>query len=451
MIQMFIRNARFCIARNFSTTLMLVLLVLSSNFDASSQVISEQPLQQEILWSDFFGSDARAIAMGNTGLALGHDGSALIYNPANLASIKRIELRAGLSHLRLTNNTRLLALDGKEYFEDRDISKTRLNALSLAVPVPTYRGSMVFAFGVHRVNSYDRTFGVQVDTIGGTDTGYLGREIETGGLWKWSAGGAVDVSPRLSVGASLHLLTGKDEYDAETRDATDVGIVTRVNQSIDIDYVGVSAIGGISFNVSPQISAGLTIESPTLLDAEELGLLAVEIDTLSSNFIWYDETKNYLAYNVTKPFVFGFGMAGSFGQANLAGDFRYTDWTQMDVDYDNPTHDADVDTAENAALRFIQDELTEVLSVQLGAEYLFPNQGLTLRAGYFRDPLPVDERYIEKQRQYLTVGVGFLIDRIMTLDLAYVHGGYELRNDDPGTYNAEYKTRRLFATFGYRI
>lgn len=409
---------------------------------ASAQVFDTEALGQEVLWSDFFGVDARAIGMGNTGLALGHDGSALIYNPANLASIKRIEMRAGLSHLRLTNDTRLDLGGGTEYTDESDISKTRINALSLAVPVPTYRGSLVFAFGLHRINTYDRAFGVTFDDLGGDDAAFRGRETETGGMWKWSAGGAVDISPRLSVGASLHLLTGKDEYRWESRDATIDNVISE-DQLIEIDYVGVSATGGISFNVSPTLSAGLTIETPTLLDAEENALYA--IDSLFSDYIF--EYPSYSAYNVTRPFVFGFGMAGSFGQANLAADFRYTDWTQMDFDYDNP----DLDAEENDALRFIQDELSEVVSIQFGGEYLLPEQGLTLRAGYFRDPLPVDDRFIEKQRQYITAGVGFLIDRVMTLDLAYVHGGYELRDDDPGTYNAEYKTRRLFATFGYRI
>jgi hypothetical protein len=419
----------------------LVAAVILAPSGASAQVFDTEALGQEVLWSDFFGVDARAIGMGNTGLALGHDGSALIYNPANLASIKRIEMRAGLSHLRLTNDTRL-DLGGEDLTDGKDISKTRINALSLAVPVPTYRGSLVFAFGLHRINSYDRAFGVRFADFGNGGGEFRGSEIETGGMWKWSAGGAVDISPRLSVGASLHLLTGKDEYRWESRDETIDNVISE-DQLIEIDYVGVSAIGGVSFNVSPTLSAGLTIETPTLLDAEENALYA--IDSLFSDYIF--EYPSYSAYNVTRPFVFGFGMAGSFGQANLAADFRYTDWTQMDFDYDNPGLDAE----ENDALRFIQDELSEVVSIQLGGEYLLPEQGLTLRAGYFRDPLPVDDRFIEKQRQYITAGVGFLIDRVMTLDLAYVHGGYELRDDDPGTYNAEYKTRRLFATFGYRI
>ncbi len=409
---------------------------------AFAQVFDTQALGQEVLWSDFFGVDARAIGMGNTGLALSTNGSALIYNPANLASIKRMELRAGLSHLRLTNDTRLDLGGSDELTDNRDLSKTRINAMSLAVPVPTYRGSLVFAFGLHRINSYDRAFGVTFDDAGGEDGGFRGREIETGGLWKWSAGGAVDLSPRLSVGASLHLLTGKDEYRWDSRDATTANVITE-DQLIEIDYVGIAATGGVSFNISPSLSAGLTIETPTLLNADERATL--EIDSAFSEFVWFDES--FASYTVTRPFVFGFGGAGSFDRFNLAADFRYTDWTQMNFDYDSP----DLDAAENATLRFIQDELSDVLSIQLGGEYLFPEQGLTLRAGYFRDPLPVDEKFIEKQRQYFTAGLGFLIDRVMTLDLAYVHGGYELRNDDPGTYNAEYKTRRIFATFGYRI
>lgn len=430
----------------------LILAILGLAFttistSARAQVFETEALGQEVLWSDFFGVDARAIGMGNTGLALGHDGSALIYNPANLASVKRIELRAGFSHLRLTNDTRLDYGGGDVFVDEGDISKTRINALSLAMPVPTYRGSLVFAFGLHRINSYDRAFGVTFDDVGGDDGAYSGRELETGGMWKWSAGGAVDISPRLSVGAALHLLTGKDEYRWESRDATNPAIHYTEDQLIEIDYVGVSAAGGVSFNVSPSVSAGLTIETPTVLNADEVSTLVSSIDTLSSLYVWDFVDEGLATYDVTRPFVFGFGMAGSFSRANLAADFRYTDWTQMDFDYESP----DLDAEENAALRFIQDELSEVVSIQLGGEFLFPEQGMTVRAGYFRDPLPVDEKYIEKQRQYLTAGLGFLIDRVMTLDIAYVHGGYELRNEDPGTYNAEYKTRRLFATFGYRI
>ncbi len=419
----------------FASTATVV--VLTARTVVQAQVFETEAVGQEVLWSDFFGVDSRALGMGNTGLALGNDGSALIYNPANLARIKRIELRGGLSHLRSSDDTRFGDLS-----DGRRISKTRINALSVVVPVPTYRGSLVVAFGLHRINSFDRAFGVTYAETGSPDFADRGRETETGGVWKWSAGAAVDVSPRLSTGLSVHLLTGGDDYRWHSDDLTLSDPVSE-DQLIKISYVGVAATGGISYALSKNMTAGLTIETPTWIAADENSSL--EVDTASSAFTWVDESS--VSYSVTRPFVFGLGLAGTFDRFNLAADMRYTDWTQMGFNYDSPGLDA----AENATLRFIQDDLKEVVSLQLGAEYLIPAQGLSLRAGYFRDPLPVDSKFIEKERQYVTAGVGFLIDRVMTLDVAYVHGGFKLRDTDPGMYTAEYKTRRLYATFGYRI
>jgi len=435
-----------------------------------AQVHDDIALSQQVLSSDLFGADARALGMGNTNLALSRDGSALIYNPANLARIKRIELRAGLSHLKLDSKTRLLA-GGTEFPESHDITKTKINALSLTVPVPTYRGSLVFGFGVHRLNSFDGVKGWHGRVAyGDTAQADSGRAFETGGLWKWSAAGAMDISPRLSVGLAVHLLTGRDEYrfngtsdfsiyDPQSN-ATVTDPFTQTDQSNGIDFAGVSATAGLTYTLSSTLTAGLTVETPQYLTAEESGTAEEAawwiLDTLSSAYVWerqlYDSVFPTASnYTVVRPFTFGFGLAGTFGHLNAAGDLHFTDWSQTDFSYDNADLDPVLQADEAATLRFIQDDLKEALSWHLGAEYLFPEQGLTLRAGYFRDPLPVDSRFIESQRQYVTAGVGFLIDRVMTLDLAYVHGGYELRNDDPGTYFAKYKTRRVFVTFGYRI
>jgi len=155
-----------------------------------------------------------------------------------------------------------------------------------------------------------------------------------------------------------------------------------------------------------------------------------------------DGTANY---TLTRPFSFGFGLSGEFNRLTLAGDLHYSDWSQLDIKYD------DASLNNTPELQFIQDNLKETFGWNLGAEYLFPAQGINLRAGYFVDPLPIDSRFIESQRKYLTLGVGLLIDRVMTLDLAYVYGGYKLRDTDPGNSFAEYRTRRVFVTFGYRI
>jgi hypothetical protein len=120
---------------------------------AQAQVFDTEALGQEVLWSDFFGVDARAIGMGNTGLALGHDGSALIYNPANwpAQSVSYAPdfrawpvIRGGLRRGDVFN--------GRRYLEDR------INALSLAITVYISRFSGLCVW-VHRINSHDRAFG----------------------------------------------------------------------------------------------------------------------------------------------------------------------------------------------------------------------------------------------------------------------------------------------------
>ncbi|MBD3297561.1 MAG: hypothetical protein GF341_02820 [candidate division Zixibacteria bacterium] len=408
-----------------------------------AQGFEDVALFQEAINSNFFGVDARAMSMGNAGIVTARDGSALIFNPANLARIRRIEARGGFTHLRLANETQWFhngsILDG-----ERDLNKSRINAASLTMPVPTYRGSLVFAFGVHRINSFDRAFEVEIpDTIRPNYETSVGRELETGSMWKWSAGGAIDISPRLSVGGALHLLTGGDEY-SWTREYMHVSNVQQninLNNAIDIDYLGVGATAGLLYQVSPEFSTGFTVETPSFIQAEER--FESVLDTNFSNYEWFETS--FSEYSIRRPLTFAFGLAGQFERLTVAGDVRYRDWSQLDFNYED---DFLPDSRED---QFIQDNLKESISLHLGGEYLFPDQGVSLRAGYYYDPLPISSDFIESNRQYFTVGGGFLIDRVMTVDVAFARGGYELRDFEPGDYFADYKTSRIFLTFAYRI
>ena len=409
----------------------------------SAQAFDTVSLFQETINSDFFGVDARAMSMGNTGIVTARDGSALIYNPANLARVRRIEARGGFSHLRLQEDSRIIDPGLGTLDDGRDMNKTRINAASIVLPIPTYRGSMVVAFGVHRMNSYDRAFAVTIPepNFPSVNTSE-GREIEKGGLWKWSAGGAMDLSPRISAGLSLHLITGHDEYGwTRVYMHNDPQQSITLNDGIDVDYLGVGATAGLAYQVSPVVSAGVMVETPSYIEANEH--YESVLDTAFSRYEWYDES--YSDYSIHRPFMFGFGLAGQFDRFMIAGDLRYKNWSQLSFNY------TDNYLPDNREDQFIEDNLKEVVSVHLGGEMLFPEQGVTVRAGYFLDPLPIDSRYIESQRKYFTVGGGFLIDRVMTVDLAYVDGGYKLRDATPGTYFADYKVRRLFLTFAYRI
>ena len=390
----------------------------------------------EVSSGNFFGIGARGLGMGGAQVAAGLDGTAIVYNPAVLARIRRIEVLAGMSHQKLSNdeNRSASSSDINTALDGRSKSFTRLNALNVTVPVPTYRGSAVVAFGINRVSSFDHVF-QYARTL--PDGGEVGTEIETGGLYQYSAAGAIDISPKISVGASLNLYHGKDDYTwtyshsgSQQEDYT---------QYVNADYTGVSAKLGLIASVNRNISIGAVVETP----------VQYEIDGEFSEELW--AYPNAYEYELEHPFVFGGGMSARYGRLQAALDLHYTDWTQMEY------KEYDLYTLENG---LIDRYYREVVRINAGVEYLIPRFGAKVRAGYIYDPLPYADFLVENDRDFVTLGVGFLIDRVMTLDIAFVTGSYEYAKPAPDANGAfdissalyeKYSIDRLYVTTAFRL
>jgi len=178
----------------------------------------------------------------------------------------------------------------------------------------------------------------------------------------------------------------------------------------------------------------------------------------NSDTSYYD----YIEYKVRKPLVLSGGISAQFNNAEVTADLDYTDWSQLEYG-----GNSEMETYNND----IKSYYTDVLRIRLGGEYVFPRAGLSLRAGYFRDPLPIKSSFINKNRNGFTLGAGILLDQVMTIDLAFVHGSYG-RNSDffyaniydntdsdapiwTGTYNLvvdeDISYNRLFLTAAYRF
>ncbi|MFQ6032805.1 MAG: hypothetical protein ACE5K2_07785 [Candidatus Zixiibacteriota bacterium] len=131
----------------------------------------------------------------------------------------------------------------------------------------------------------------------------------------------------------------------------------------------------------------------------------------------------------------------NFNNLILAGDLNYTDWTQMEYKR------LDVKAEAN---RVIKDTYREVLRWHLGGEYLVPQIGTRFRIGYFQNPFPYESKWIKSDRHYFTGGVGFLIDQVMTVDLALVHGSWEFNNFSTDLAS-KYTTNQFFLTTTYHF
>jgi long-subunit fatty acid transport protein len=102
----------------------------------------------------------------------------------------------------------------------------------------------------------------------------------------------------------------------------------------------------------------------------------------------------------------------------------------------------------------------DVVNLRLGGEYQIPKAGLALRAGYFSNPLPYREEFIKSDRKGYSLGFGWLMDKVLMFEAAYVHGTFDryftapnadyISNLSSAVATAEDEFSRLYVTMSYR-
>jgi hypothetical protein len=95
------------------------------------------------------GSNARALGMGNSYLSLSDDGSASFFNPAGLGLVKKIEFLGGIDITSYNNSTKFF-----NQTTNSNSSQTKLDNISLTLPLPTIRGSLVFGLSYNTTKDF---------------------------------------------------------------------------------------------------------------------------------------------------------------------------------------------------------------------------------------------------------------------------------------------------------
>ncbi|MCG8605921.1 outer membrane protein transport protein, partial [bacterium] len=403
------------------------LFVSAFVFGLSNQVAS----QEQVSVDDIFlpgiqlGAGARALSMGGAYSSLGSDYSAAFWNPAALADIRRVEIYGSLSHLMRDNATNFGALS-----TDHDASFTQINEIGLAYPVPTVRGSLVFGFGYHRLKSYDENFAFQWfnDTPDDSVT-QAWRENGTGSLNAWVLSGAVDVSPNMSLGVGLNFWTGGQDFEDTFRERDSENIYSfdafTHENTLNTDITGVNLKAGGLIRMGRMMRLGFSVATPTTFTVEEKWS---ERDEL----VWDDgaledslETGTF-EYKVQSPWTFSAGASLSLLNFVFSGDVEYNDWSQIQYKSEPPVFPL----TEIEANRLIRDNYRATLRTRLGAEFTLPLTGISFRTGYFRDPSIRQDRDLNEDKQFLSAGVGFLVDKQVKLDVAFVHGFWKSYNSE---------------------
>jgi len=404
------------------------------------------------------GSGARAIAMGGAYTSIGGDYSASLWNPAALADIKRVEVYGSMSHLVRQNDTELLSNRASftNALREDDANFTRFNDVGVAYPLPTVQGSLVFAFGYNRVKSYDsnfdfRTFNQTPDDL----VNQAWKELERGGLNVWNLSGAVDVSPNISVGATFNFWTGGTDFESTFREVDIDNHYTfdsyTVENGLNTDVTGFNAKFGAVYRAGI-LRFGATMATPVTFKVEENWTFKEALVFDDDSFA--DSTDSgFFEYKIRSPFTFTGGASLHLLNFVFSGDLEYNDWTQIRYTTEPPI----ADVSETEANRTIQDNYRATTRIRLGGEFTLPLTGVSFRAGYFRDPSILQNRDADEDKQFLSAGIGFLLDRQVKLDVAFVHGFWKRFNSglpesaDIEDYVEDIKVNKVFVSLAFRL
>jgi len=401
---------------------------------------------EEITIGRFAGLGARAMGMGGAYIAVAEDFTATYWNPAGLAQIRRFELYGGICQRQDAATVHFYGTP----WHNR-ITRTSSDPLGIVLPVPTYRGSLVFSAGYTPVKAFDEVFGIKGIS---QDTGQYkeGRAEDEGGLGMYAIAGAIDVSPSTSLGAAVGLWKGSNAFskrllirNLKSNSWSDIkssqeGDTSEVRYRLEFkdEYSSFGIRVGALFRGPGGLRVGLAVLSPVQYKVEEEW---EEVQGDSSDSWVY-------SYHVRLPWVFDGGLSWTVpGLVTVGLGFSYSDWTQTRYD------EAPEEGITNEDFRRRYQATTRF---HIGGEVLLPFVPVRVRGGYYQDPLPFlgprEERgpkvEIRDQRDYWTFGMGVLIDRVLALDLAYVRGGFTQKEGD---ITERHEQTRIFLSAAYRF
>jgi len=453
------------------------------------------------------GVGARSTGMGNVSIGLADDYSALFTNPAGLGSLRSYEFSVGLSNSSYNNDATFFG--NTLNANDR---VTNLNNLGFVYPVPTQKGSLVFAFGFARVSNYSTvasfkgfnpsnsivealTPDVNLNNMSAADRKSLldnnipyqtyladtlrgrlypnvtdsvqqeGNVREGGGLNSWSFGGAIEIAKGLTLGFGLNLLSGSYSYDrlfteTDSRNVYHYGPPFdldhfRYESSVNSDISGYNALIGLMYRKQGRYKIGLTLRTPTYFDISE--------DFSDAGYSFFDNGDYFTQknpgstkYNIRTPFVFSGGASFQFTDWLLiAGDAEYTDWTQ--IQFTNTDNQDLID--EN---RVIREVFRPTTNLRGGAEIALLSLGLKLRGGVVYNPSPylADQNTNDYDQLYFTGGFGLAVDENVFVNASLAIGKWKTFRDNyylpglataPSRTSESVNTNSLNVTLSYRF
>ena len=441
--------------------------------------------QEERAIDNFAGVGVRAMGMGGAFVGVADDFTAMYWNPAGLAQMQQREVQVSFLRNNRANDSIFNGTAGRS-----ELTNTRFGSLGFVYPYPVYRGSLVLAAGFTRIKDFDWSLNLKGEDQGLAADHALQHEGE---LALAGVSAAIDVSPAVSLGATLGLVSGEDEaineFDwADSEDEFhEQRFFVRDTFTDEYEWTPYAVLGamlrtprdkpryrlGATFATGGTHKIRYVFRGPSSYDkpnpCQHLLPEGTPDSPLADNYssVECDDgtVENFpdevgrSTYELSLPFEFGVGASvEALPGLTLASSLHLAEWSQSEYK-----------GADEYGLRAgtsFETQYRDILRYHLGAEYRVPVVALDLRAGYFVDPVPfIGPRdpgsddppiHIEEDRRFITLGAGILIDEAMQIDIAWVRGAFKQVEEYSGRYSdnvlsEDYAINRLVVGMGYNF
>jgi long-subunit fatty acid transport protein len=287
---------------------------------------------------------------------------------------------------------------------------------------------MVVSVNYQRLYEFERNFEYNFNLAGsGVDLTQRKRFDQTGHIGALGLAYAIEISPQLSLGATLNIWTDDLFWDNEWEEVfTERGVGTQGGAPVTIDtrytdtytdFSGINANFGLLWNMTPHLTLGAVVKTPFDADIRHdyrFSQTSVFGPPVNSTVTSQQSTSEDV--ELSMPLSYGVGLAWRVSDAlTFDLDIYRTHWSDYILTDSQGNNFSPID----GRLESLSD-VEDTIQVRLGGEYLFiPQQRnivVPVRAGVFYDPEPSHGTL----RDFfgITVGSGVAYKRFI-FDLAY--------------------------------
>jgi long-subunit fatty acid transport protein len=344
------------------------------------------------------GSGARAVGMGGAFIAVADDATAASWNPAGLIQLEKPEVSvvgAYFNRREKFSSTVHPEIENTGKMDDGNI-----NYFSATYPFRFHK-NMVVSVNYQRLYEFDRSLAYNFDyTAAGVDLAQRKQFDQTGYLGALGLAYAIEISPKLSLGATVNIWTDDLFWDNEweaiftehgvgTQGGVPVTIDTRYSDTYS-DFNGVNANFGLLWNIKPDITLGAVVKTPFDADIRhDYRFTQTSVFGPPTNAtVVATPVSTSEDVELSMPLSYGVGLAWRVSDAlSFDLDIYRTHWSDYILTDSQGNNFSPIDGRMESL-----SDVEDTTQIRAGGEYLFilqeKNMVVPVRAGVFYDPEP---------------------------------------------------------------